>query len=326
MRPSDETLPGQPSLLSGRRPLTGRPRHCAQERRRHVRRSSGPRCGSGQLHRGRAGLRASLSACKHTKDVAPHNLYSRWRPRAASSASCCWLVFYAGGCFLAIKAIVVSKLLAPGPIQSAGTVLASGVLISLAGWSVASVFLHLEHFRQLLMMMALGASLAYAPMRPPSQHWALRDPSIRRRCRLHAARARALPGGAGAFRRVPSPGGRSLGTGRRRAWWRQCLRVRRDQPHIVLRHTPPSSATGHTSVWWRRRSGSRPGSDGRSRCTSRRLALHAVITVVVTGPRRDLVRTRCDRGSRGGAAVHRFAAFVVRPHSARRDRHDRRAG
>jgi len=86
MRPSDETLPGQPSFLSG-----GDPHWSAASLRSRAASPcfvDHPALGVGASnftavepdYERRFGL-------QHTKDgPLPHNLYLRWRPRAASSA------------------------------------------------------------------------------------------------------------------------------------------------------------------------------------------------------------------------------------------------
>jgi O-antigen ligase len=111
---------------------------------------------------------------------APHNLYAQLAGETGLVGLVSWLVFVGG--FVVLLTLQIHKISVHRPAATAepsSRSLAAAVLAALLGWSAASVFLHLAHFRTFAIMLALAAALATAalPLRdtPPLPLRALRN-------------------------------------------------------------------------------------------------------------------------------------------------------
>lgn len=89
---------------------------------------------------------------------APHNLYLELLSEGGVVGLVGWLVLYGGALLLSVRAVVLTR-----PDGSEGTArlrwLALATTAGLIGWAIASVFLHLSHFRVLMVPLALVAVL-----------------------------------------------------------------------------------------------------------------------------------------------------------------------
>jgi O-antigen ligase len=88
--------------------------------------------------------------------LAAHNLYLQMAAEGGVIGFAGWVLFYAAAIFVATRAFLLAGGTGRGSPQRW---LAVGVLAALAGYAVASVFLHLSHLRVLLVVVALGAAL-----------------------------------------------------------------------------------------------------------------------------------------------------------------------
>ena len=93
------------------------------------------------------------------KPVAPHNTYLELASEGGVLGLLGWLAFYGGAAFVALRALVVVRRLEPSPGRSQMAVCLVGVLAALVGWGVASAFLPLGGFRNLLTVVALAAAV-----------------------------------------------------------------------------------------------------------------------------------------------------------------------
>lgn len=90
--------------------------------------------------------------------LAAHNLYLEMAAEGGLVGLAAWLLFYSGAAFVALRALVLSRQLNRG-LPSPASFLAVGVLAGLAGWALASLFLHVAYLRVLLVAVALGAAI-----------------------------------------------------------------------------------------------------------------------------------------------------------------------
>ena len=95
-------------------------------------------------------------------NVAPHNTYLEMASEAGVLGLAAWLLFVGSAVFVTTRALLLIRRLSSAPRRAPGAWLAVGVIAALVAWSVASLFLHLEQFRTLLVIMALGAALDVA--------------------------------------------------------------------------------------------------------------------------------------------------------------------
>jgi len=91
--------------------------------------------------------------------LAPHNLYVELLAETGVAGLAAWLFLIGTTAFVTTRALIVARRLSPGPEADLGVRLSAAVLAALAGWSVASVPLHLADLSALLVVVALGAAL-----------------------------------------------------------------------------------------------------------------------------------------------------------------------
>lgn len=96
-------------------------------------------------------------ALAESPPLAPHDLYLQQAAEGGLPLLMAWLTLLGSAVFSALRAKLL--LLRRGAAATSAALLADGVLASLAGWSVASLFLHLATFRTLLLVMAIGVGL-----------------------------------------------------------------------------------------------------------------------------------------------------------------------
>jgi hypothetical protein len=94
-----------------------------------------------------------------TDPIAPHNLYLQMATEGGLLGIAAWLLFFGAGVFVALRALLLGSRLNGARAPNTITLLAAAVLAAMAGWALASVFLHLAHFRALLFLVGLGAAL-----------------------------------------------------------------------------------------------------------------------------------------------------------------------
>lgn len=87
--------------------------------------------------------------------LAPHDLYLELAAEQGVTGVAAWLLFFGGSLVLALRASAVARRAGMGELGD----LSVGVALSLAGWAVASVFLHLADFNDLLAVVAMAAGL-----------------------------------------------------------------------------------------------------------------------------------------------------------------------
>jgi O-antigen ligase len=134
-----------------------------------------------------------------TLPLAPHNQYLEAAAEGGLLGLAAWLILLGGGIFVALRARLLARSGGPAVAREAPVPLSNAVLAALAGWAVASVFLHLATFRTLLFVVALGAAL-----------------DIRARRRVEELRLQPDPvQGVAATPLAPSP----TSTGLRRGRW-----------------------------------------------------------------------------------------------------------
>lgn len=135
--------------------------------------------------------------------LAPHNQYLEAAAEGGLLGLAAWLLVLGGGVFVALRARLLARSGGPAVDQVAPAALSNAVLAALAGWAVASVFLHLATFRTFLFVLALGAALDIRARRRveelgPRPSPVPRDPHRGRRVRRFAAAALAGLLGLGA--------------------------------------------------------------------------------------------------------------------------------
>ncbi len=94
-----------------------------------------------------------------TLPLAPHNQYLEAAAEGGLLGLTAWLLVLGGGFLVALRARLLARSGGPAVAREAPLPLSNAVLAALAGWAVASVFLHLATFRTLLFVVALGAAL-----------------------------------------------------------------------------------------------------------------------------------------------------------------------
>jgi O-antigen ligase len=104
-----------------------------------------------QAYLGRLGL--------DTLPLAPHNQYLEAAAEGGLLGLTAWLLLLGGGILVALRARLLARSGGPAVAREAPLPLSNAVLAALAGWAVASVFLHLATFRTFLLVIALGAAL-----------------------------------------------------------------------------------------------------------------------------------------------------------------------
>lgn len=91
--------------------------------------------------------------------LAPHNQYLESAAESGLLGLTAWLLFLGSAAFAALRARLTTRSMAVGAQRAAPVPLANAVLAALAGWAVASLFLHLATFRSFLLVAALAAAL-----------------------------------------------------------------------------------------------------------------------------------------------------------------------
>ncbi len=91
--------------------------------------------------------------------LAPHNQYLEAAAEGGLLGLAAWLLLLGGGVLVALRARNLARAAGPAVDQVAPAALSNAVLAALAGWAVASIFLHLATFRTFLFVVALGAAL-----------------------------------------------------------------------------------------------------------------------------------------------------------------------
>jgi O-antigen ligase len=94
-----------------------------------------------------------------TLPLAPHNQYLEAAAEGGLLGLTAWLLVLGGGILVALRARLLARSGGPAVAREAPLPLSNAVLAALAGWAVASVFLHLATFRTFLFVLALGAAL-----------------------------------------------------------------------------------------------------------------------------------------------------------------------
>lgn len=95
----------------------------------------------------------------NTPTLAPHNLYLEQAAESGIAGLATWLAFFGAAIFLAARARLLLRPRARGDEPPSGWYLAGGVIAALAGWGVASAFLHMATFRIFLLVVAIGVGL-----------------------------------------------------------------------------------------------------------------------------------------------------------------------
>lgn len=105
------------------------------------------------------------------ENLAPHDVYLEMLSESGVVGLAGWLAFLLGAALLGVRTVVTARRRAPprstrhvgAPAATGGValpaLLAAGLVAGLAGWAVASVFLHLADFAVLLTVVALVAAL-----------------------------------------------------------------------------------------------------------------------------------------------------------------------
>ncbi|MGY1846862.1 O-antigen ligase family protein [Blastococcus sp. SYSU DS1021] len=91
--------------------------------------------------------------------LAPHNQYLEAAAEGGLLGLTAWLLLIGTAAFVAVRARLVARRGGPTVQAAAPVPLSNSVLAALAGWAVASLFLHLATFRTFLFVAALGAAL-----------------------------------------------------------------------------------------------------------------------------------------------------------------------
>jgi O-antigen ligase len=142
-----------------------------------------------------------------TREVAAHNLYLEAAAESGVLGVLAWLLFLGGVVVIGLSHVRVHRVRG-GAAVPIDRLLAVAVVAAVAGWAVASIFLHLAFFGTLLVVVAvLGAMRLELPAQPPP-----RDPD-----RLRVVGRRVLVGAT-----VVAVAGAALGavhlTQRERVW------------------------------------------------------------------------------------------------------------
>ncbi len=87
--------------------------------------------------------------------LAPHDLYLELAAEQGIVGLAAWVLFFGGALVVAVRSAILARRLA---LDDLGW-LATGTVIGLVGWAVASLFLHLSDFNDLLAIVALAATL-----------------------------------------------------------------------------------------------------------------------------------------------------------------------
>lgn len=101
---------------------------------------------------------------------APHNIYLELGAESGLVGLTGWLVMVIG--MVALTTVALIRLAGAPPDGRGGAptrALAAGVLAALLGWSLASLFLHLEFFRPVLALFALAGVLHHSTREMPEQ-------------------------------------------------------------------------------------------------------------------------------------------------------------
>ena len=91
--------------------------------------------------------------------LAPHNQYLEAAAEGGLLGLTAWLLFLGAAVFVAYRARLIARLGGSVVAAEAPLPLSNAVLAALAGWAVASMFLHLATFRSFLLVAAIGAAL-----------------------------------------------------------------------------------------------------------------------------------------------------------------------
>lgn len=91
--------------------------------------------------------------------LGPHNIYIEIAAEEGVIGVLAWLLLLGTALFVAIRALILSRQLAPGAADCWGRLLSLGVIAGLLGWAFASLFLGLAYFKVLLMVIGLGTAL-----------------------------------------------------------------------------------------------------------------------------------------------------------------------
>ncbi len=94
-----------------------------------------------------------------TLPLAPHNQYLEAAAEGGLFGLMAWLLVLGGAVLVALRARRLARAGGPAVAREAPVALSNAVLAALAGWAVASVFLHLASFRTFLFVAAIGAAL-----------------------------------------------------------------------------------------------------------------------------------------------------------------------
>lgn len=94
-----------------------------------------------------------------TTPLAPHNQYLEAGAEGGLLGLAAWLLLLGAAAFVAHRARLLARIGGPVVDEAAPVALSNAVLAALAGWAVASIFLHLATFRTFLFVAALGAAL-----------------------------------------------------------------------------------------------------------------------------------------------------------------------
>lgn len=95
----------------------------------------------------------------NTPVLAPHNLYLEQAAEGGVLGLAGWLAFFGAAAFVATRARLLLRPRRRGDEPPSGWYLAGGVIAALAGWAVASAFLHMATFRVFLLVVAIGVGL-----------------------------------------------------------------------------------------------------------------------------------------------------------------------
>ena len=96
----------------------------------------------------------------NTTPLAPHNSYLEAGAEGGLLGLLAWLLLLGAAVFVVVRARLLAR--AGGPVvdrDATPVSLSNAVLAALAGWAVASLFLHVATFRTFLLVAALGAAL-----------------------------------------------------------------------------------------------------------------------------------------------------------------------
>ena len=98
-------------------------------------------------------------ALTESPPLAPHNLYLEHAAEGGLLLLVAWLALTGGAALAAVRARLLLGRSSRSAAARRQAALTDGVLAALAGWSVASLFLHLATFRTLLLVLAICVGL-----------------------------------------------------------------------------------------------------------------------------------------------------------------------